>query len=160
MLSGKLVRLIESRWEEIIAGVISRIRRQPEAEHYRSCVEPELREWGGILLQNLGQWLTADREDEIAARYEELGRLRYQSGIPAHESVHVLCVLRQRVLDFVEENVYTKTSLELYGQEELDRRLGRFFDLLTVHMVKGYEAALRSDLGAPEAAAGSRGARG
>jgi hypothetical protein len=157
MLSGRLVHLIESNWEDIISGVISRIRRRPEAEHYRACVEPELREWGRILLENLGHWLTAGNSDEIAAKYEQLGRLRFESGIPAHESVYVLCVVRERVLDFVEEHVYSKTPMALYEQEELDRRLGRFFDLLTVHMVKGYEAALRHSLGGPAAAASARG---
>jgi hypothetical protein len=53
--------------------------------------------------------------------------------------------VRERVLDFVEEHVLTKNSLELYAEEELDRRLGRFFDFLTYHMVKGYEHALRED---------------
>jgi hypothetical protein len=160
MLSGRLVRLIESHWETIISSVISRLRLEPEAEHYSACVEPELREWGRILLQNLGQWLTAGKEDEIAARYEHLGRLRFEAGIPAHESVHVLCAVRERVLDFVEEQVYSKTSLELYQQEELDRRLGRFFDVLTIRMVKGYEAALRASFTAPAAAAGWRGSHG
>jgi hypothetical protein len=34
-------------------------------------------------------------------------------------------------------------NLELYEREELERRLGRFFDLLTIHFVYGYERALR-----------------
>lgn len=148
MLSGRLVHLIESNWDEIISSVTSRIRREPQAAHYRATVESELREWGQILLQNLGHWLTAGNEEEIALRYEHLGKLRYEAGIPMHESVHVLCIVRQRVLDFVEEHVYAKNALALYEQEELDRRLGRFFDLLTVHMVKGYEQALRRELAA------------
>ena len=106
-----------------------------------------------------GVWLTSGRKEEIAAKYEELGKVRFHEGIPAHESVQVLCMFRQRVVDFV-ENLYSKTSLELYGQQELDRRLGRFFDLLMVHMVKGYETALRASFSAPAAAAGWRGSRG
>ena len=153
MLSGRLVHLIESHWEEIISGVISRIRREPELTHYRATVESDLREKGRILLENLGHWLTSGNGDEITHHYEELGALRLRDGMPLSESVHVLCLVRERVLDFAEEHVYSKTTIELYEQEELDRRLMRFFDLLTIHMVKGYERALRRE--SPRAGAAS-----
>jgi hypothetical protein len=146
MLSGKLVHLIESHWEEILSSVIARIRREPQMDHYRARVETELREWGRVLLQNLGHWLTSGSSDEIGLRYEELGRQRFEADVPLHESVRCLCLVRERVLDFVEEHVLTKNSLELYAEEELDRHLGRFFDTLIIHMVKGYETALRRDL--------------
>jgi len=146
MLSGKLVHLIESHWEEITSSVIARIRREPQMQHYRARVESELREWGQVLLQNLGHWLTVGASQEIGERYEELGRQRFEADVPLHESVRCLCILRERVLDFVEERVLNKSSLELYAEEELDRHLGRFFDVLTIHMVKGYEAALRKEM--------------
>ena len=100
------------------------------------------------MLQNLGQWLTAGAGEEIAHRYEQLGRQRFEADMPLHESVRCLCIMRERVLDFVEEHIFTKNSLALYDQEELDRRLGRFFDLLTIHMVKGYEGAAPRSVGA------------
>ncbi len=149
MLSGKLVHLIESHWEDIISSVIARIRREPQMEHYRARVESELREWGQLLLENLGHWLTADACDEIFQRYEALGRMRFEADIPLHESVRCMCMVRERVLDFVEEHVLAKSSMELYAEEELDRHLGRFFDNLTVYMVKGYEAALRKQIAFP-----------
>jgi hypothetical protein len=34
-------------------------------------------------------------------------------------------------------------SVDLYAKEELERRVGRFFDELTIHMVRGYETAWR-----------------
>jgi hypothetical protein len=36
-----------------------------------------------------------------------------------------------------------KGSVELYAAEELDRRLARFFDLLAIHLVRGFEEAVR-----------------
>lgn len=157
MLSGKLVHLIESHWEEILSRVLTRISREPQMAHYRAVVESEMREWGQILLRNLGHWLSAAKEEEIAHQYERLGRQRCEAHIPLHESVRCLAIVREHVLDFVEEHVYSKTSLELYEEEELDRRLGRFFDLLTIHMVKGYEDALRAQFGAHAIAGDSRG---
>jgi hypothetical protein len=148
MLSGRLVHLVESHSQEIIASVIAHVRREPDLAHYRAVLESDLRDWGLFMLQNLGQWLTAGNSEEIAQRYEQLGKQRFEAEIPLYESVHCFCIMRERVLDFVEEHVFTKNSLALYEQEELDRRLGRFFDLLTIHMVKGYENAFRRSVGA------------
>ena len=80
--------------------------------------------------------------------------------MPLHEAVRCVALIRERVLDFVEEQLEAKTTLALYEEEELDRRLGRFFDQLTIHMVKGYEEALRREFNAPAVAAGSRGSHG
>lgn len=143
MLSGKLVHLVESHGDQIMARVIDQIRRQPEMTHLRTRVEGELREWGQALLQNLGHWLAAGNEEELARKYEHLGRLRYEEDVPLYESVGALCIIREKMLEFVEEHIFSKSSLELYAEEELERRLGRFFDLLTIHLVRGYELALR-----------------
>jgi hypothetical protein len=160
MLSGKLVHLIESHWEDIVSRVIAEVRRDPQLTHFRSAVEADMRESGRILLRDLGHWLGAGNKDEIVQHYEHLGALRFQDGMPLHEAVRVVALVRERVLDFVEERLETKTTLALYEEEELDRRLGRFFDLLTIHMVKGYEEAMRREFRAPAAAAGSHGSPG
>jgi hypothetical protein len=143
MLSGKLVHLIEAHWEEVLSRIIAQIGREPQMAAHRAAIEPELREWGEILLRNLGHWLVPGKELEIGHHYERLGRLRFEAKIPLHECVRWLASAREIMLDYVEEHVYSKTSLELYEEEELDRRLGRFFDVLTIHMVKGYEDAWR-----------------
>jgi hypothetical protein len=144
MLSGKLVHLIESHWDEIMARVIDQVRREPAMTHTRAHVERELREWGQVMLQNLGHWLAAGNEEDLARTYETHGKLRLEQDVPLHEAVRGLFIIREKMLDYVEEHIFTKNTLELYAEEELERRLGRFFDLLTIHMVRGYERALRT----------------
>jgi hypothetical protein len=147
MISGKLVHLIESHWDEIMSRVVEQVRRQPMT-HVRLIVEPEMREYGQALLQNLGHWLAAGNDEELAHQYEQLGKVRCHEDVPLHESVRGLCIVREKILDFVEEQILTKNTLELYAEEELERRLGRFFDLLIIHLVKGYERALRTAVAA------------
>ena len=43
--------------------------------------------------------------------------------------------------DFVDEQGFDYDCLALYAEEQLERRVGRFFDLLTTHLVRGYEKA-------------------
>ena len=143
MLSGKLIHLIEEHWDEIARRVVDQMRAESDLAHIRALPEIELREWGQNLLHNLDHWLGARNEEALARHYEELGRLRFTQHVPLYESVRGLCILREKMDDYVQEHFFAKNSLEFCAEEELERRLSRFFDLLVCHLVKGYERALR-----------------
>ncbi len=72
-----------------------------------------------------------------------LGKERFEESIPLDESVRALTITKDKMIDFVHEHGFAKTSMDLYAEEELERRIGRFFDTLTIHMVRGYETAWR-----------------
>jgi len=143
MISARLVHLIESNGDQIIDRVVAQIRREPEMTHTRSLLDHELREWGQDLLHNLGHWLSAGNEHDLVLRYERLGKLCFEQEIPLHEALRGMCLLREKMLDLAEEHLISNSSVELYAKEELDRRLGRFFDLLAIHLVQGFEEAVR-----------------
>jgi hypothetical protein len=146
MLSGKFVHLVESHWDQIMARVINQVSHDPEMTHFPKLVEAEWREWGQDLLQNLNHWLAGGHEKELACKYEEHGQRRFDEDVPLEESVRCLCVMRHKVIDYVDEHIITKNAMELYAEEELLRRLARFFDMLLLHMVRGYERSMRRSL--------------
>lgn len=141
MISARLVHLIESNQEQIVDRALAQVRRVPTLQT-RSSLDHELRELGQDLLLNLGNWLSPANEQTLALRYERMGKLCFDQEIPLHEAVRGLTVLREKMLDFAQENLVSNSSVELYGEEELDRRLGYLFDLLIVHLVKGFEDAI------------------
>jgi len=141
MLSSKPIHLIESHEEEIAASVIRSIHRHPELARLGRLPEAELRERGRDILKNLGHWLTHGNEDQLAHEYETLGKLRFEESVPLHESVRGLCLLKDKMMDFIDEQGTDQDCLALYAEEQFERRIGRFFDLLTIHMVRGYEKA-------------------
>jgi hypothetical protein len=143
MISGKFVHLIETHWDRILVRIVDQIRREPELVHLQKLLASESREWGEQLLEHLGFWLTAENQEDLAHKYEALGKLRFEQGIPLDESVRALCIIRSKILTYVDEHIASTSSVELYAVEELERRLGRFFDVLLVHLVRGYERALR-----------------
>ena len=143
MLSGKLIHLIEQHWGQITSRVIEEIRRDPEMTHFRGIPDVELREMGQNILNNLDHWLAAGNEEALGRLYEDLGRIRFAEQVPLHESVRGLCMLREKMIDYVQEHFFAKNSLEFCAEEELERRLSRFFDVLVCHLVRGYERALR-----------------
>ena len=141
MLSGRLVHVIETHGDQIVNRVVQSIRHDPEMAPARPLLEREVRDWGEGLLQNLGHWLSSEGKEDLARRYERLGRQLLEEEVPLDEALHGLFLIREKALDCLEEQIFTKTNVELYAEEELDRQMGRFFDALAIHMVRGYERA-------------------
>jgi len=143
VISSRLVRIIEEHWDTIATRVILQIKSDPHLIHLRRLPDSELRLWGQAVLKNIGHWLVESSEQEVTQRYENQGRLRYQEGIPLHESVKGLSFLKQGIITYVRDQGFSQTAVEVYAEEELEHQVGRFFDSALYHMVRGYEAELR-----------------
>lgn len=143
MLSGKLIHLIEAHQEQITNNVLRGIHNHPDLVHLRKFPDAELRDRGRLILENLGHWLAAGNEEEITRRYETLGKDRFEESIPLHESLRALCITKDKMIDFVRGQGLSRNSVDLFAEEELELRVGRFFDALIIHMARGYETAWR-----------------
>ena len=146
MLSGKLVQLIEANWEEIASRLIADVRKHPDLANLSRKTDGELREWCQEILRNLGYLLVSSKKDEVRRRFEVLRRMRFEEKVPLHEAVLRFHLLKDKILGFVREQGYPMTAMELYAEEELAQRMGRFFDACVYHVVRGYEAAFRREL--------------
>ncbi len=76
-------------------------------------------------------------------RYSVLGKTRFEENIPLHEAVLRFHILKEIVIEFIHEQGFAVNAVQLYAEEELELRLGRFIDAGVYHVVRGYENALR-----------------
>jgi hypothetical protein len=143
MLSGRLIHNIETHWEQIAARLIHKIRTHPETPALAALPDAQLREWCQLVLENLQLWLPSGGEEEIRRRYEAMGGDRFEESIPLHEAVLRFQLLKNTVIDFARQDAMPVNSMQLYAEEELEDRLGRFFDALVYYVVCGYEKAMR-----------------
>jgi hypothetical protein len=143
MLSANLIRMISDHWEEIAERVLQRVRRDSKLLEFGRLPEPELRQRAREILQNLGNWMVS-REEDLAQRYEQLGRQRCEEGIPLHEVVYALHLLKECMIQYVRDAGLRQTHIELYAEEELQRGADRIFDTLVYYFVRGYERAMRA----------------
>jgi hypothetical protein len=141
MLSAKLVQLIEDHWEPLTRRILIIIRADPRLAHFRTLSESDLHDRVGQICKNLGRWLAAGDDEHLATVYESLARNRFREAVPIDEVVHATHLVKHRMLDFVRDQGITQTSVELYAQEELEHRVGLFFDAVVYHLVRGYELA-------------------
>ncbi len=146
MLSAKLVQLIEEHWQQISERTVARIHKDPELLHLRQLPEADLRDMGQNIVRNLGYWLVAASWQELADRWQELGHRRHEEQLPLHEFLRGLQLLKECLLEFIRDHASPEFSVDIYAEEELELQVGRFFDCLVYHMVKGYE------MGVPRAA--------
>ena len=143
MLSIRLVQLIETHWEEIAAALIREVKAHPEMRTLSARPDSALRAWCREILEHLGYLLSARQEDEIERRFRLLGRTRFEENVPLHEAVLRVQLLKYEILAFVRDQGVANNALELYREEELLHRIGRFFDVLVYQLVRGYEEAFR-----------------
>ncbi len=142
MLSARLIHQIEDHWESLATQVIAAIRDDGELLQVRKLPESELWDWGQSILKNLGRWLVS-RADEVAGHYEMAGRHRYHESVPLSECVRATILLKETMLGYIRHQGLGSNAVELYAEEELEHTVGRFFDTLLYHLVKGYENAAR-----------------
>ena len=143
MLPGKLVHLIERHEEQITARIVWAIHHHPELPRLGTLPELELRERCREILENLGHWLARGNDAKLAAEYEAIGRLRFVEGVPLEECVRGLVLIKDNMIDFLDNQGIDPDSLALYAEGQLVRRMGPFFDLLVIHLVRGYETERR-----------------
>ncbi len=142
MLSFKLIELIETHSDQIIGRVVRQIRRNGNTVEMSKLPEADLRERARDILMHIGTWLVS-REDELASRYERLGRQRCEEGVPLHEIVQGLHIIKEQMIEYVRDQGYGQTPLELYAEEELYRGANRIFDTMVFYVIRGYEQAMK-----------------
>jgi hypothetical protein len=142
MLSAKLIHQIETHEEQIGTIVLRQILNNPSLSHLARLPETELRQRCREILQRLGEWLIGF-EEKIQRQYESIGKSRYQASVPLHESIEGLCLIKYAMIDFIHEQSASPDFLGLYAEEELELRVEKFFDLLVIHLARGYESEWR-----------------
>jgi hypothetical protein len=143
MMATNLIQLIESDWEEIAARVIRDVRRHPDLENLARRPDLDLREWCREILEQIGILMSARKSEDVQRRFEILGKMRFEENIPLHEAVLRLHILKDEIVGFLHERGLPMTALQLYAEEELEQRIGRFFDECVYRVVRGYEHAIR-----------------
>ncbi len=142
MLSSRLIRLVSDHWEQIAARALRQIRRDAKLHEMGSLPEADLRERAREILQNLGTWLVSN-EDEMSKRYEALGITRCREGVPLHEIGRALQIIKNCMIQYVRDQGFGISPIQIYAEEELQLGADRIFDSMIYYVVRGYERAMQ-----------------
>jgi hypothetical protein len=139
MLSRRLVQIIEDHAEQLTHDLVDDMRSNNRTPHYHRLSREELHVRTYDVYRNLGRWLNDETESAIESTYTQLGKKRLAEGIPLSEIVYTLGLTKNHLLEYIHFSGMTDSAVELHGDRELQRLVGRFFDKAVYYTVKGFE---------------------
>ena len=135
MTAAEVIQIIESGTQQYFHGLIQEMRSNLGTSHYRRLSNDELARRMTVIYRNLEHWLTARDEAAVRSAGEDLGKRRFEEGIP----------LGQVVLALILEEKYLRKYCGDQGvplDEEWSQVVSDYFQKMTYHTGRGYEAAL------------------
>jgi len=102
MLSDSLIRIIESRAEELTRGAVKKLQSSPRTPSYHELCYEELYRRVYAVYQDLGGWLEEKTDHAIQAWYSELAEKRFNEGIPLVEVLWGLVLIKYHLRDCID----------------------------------------------------------
>jgi len=141
MLSTRLVQIIEDHAEQLTRGLIDDLLSNNHTPHYHHLTREELHYRTYDVYRNLGRWLSNETEAAIESSYTHLGKERFAEGIPLREIVYSLFLVKHHLQEYIHFSGMIDSAVDLHGDRELHRLVGRFFDKAVYYTVSGFEHA-------------------
>ena len=156
MIAEKLVELIEIHAERLSADVAQDLVTNERTRGFRAVPRKELEERIFRLVHNLGDWINHSRSEKVQAEFDDWGRRRFSQGIALSEIVYAIIVLKQHLRSYIRDNGLVEASfprtetdyvlpMHLNSLQELNARVGDFFDEALYYLARGYEEQARQD---------------
>lgn len=142
MRAPKLVQHLRANADSMSRQLLEKIRNSPRCsellvripahEHQRYAVD---------VYRDLIEWLVAETDSLIDTRYEDLGRLRAQQGVPFSHLFWAVCITREYLWEYIQQECLLEEPVEFWGGVMLLRSLNQFFDRALYCALAGYQAA-------------------
>ena len=139
MIALRLVRLIENHSDELAVGLMTKFQNSPRTRELLKVPAGELRDRSYEIYRNLSAWLLHTKESEIEQRYVDIGARRAAQEVPLSEVCWAIMLTKEYLWDFLEQQGFLRSSLEILGELELLRLLDQFFDRALCFAAEGYE---------------------
>jgi len=141
MIALRLVHLIENHSDELALGLLRKFETSSHTHQLHRVPASELRDRSYEIYHNLSEWLLHKKQNEIERRYEEIGARRALQDVPLADVCWAIVLTKEHLWDFLEQQGFLKSSVEILGELELLRLLDHFFDHAVCYAARGYEHA-------------------
>jgi hypothetical protein len=154
MLSAKLIELIEIHANRLAADVARDLTTNERTRGFRAVPVEDLERRIFDIFHHLGNWIGDPKADQVQSEFATWGRRRFDQGIPLSEIVYAIILLKQHLRRYIRDNGLVEGAvprvendyvlpMHMHGLQELNARLGQFFDEALYHLACGYEAEAR-----------------
>jgi hypothetical protein len=144
MISERMIAMIKENADELTKRLCKDLLSREETKSYRTLNEDLVYERVFDVYNRLDSWLIKDKaKGEIHNHYTKLGAKRLKEGIPLHEVVMALMLIKRHLWLYVLEKHFFDTSYEFQQALEFNNRVVLFFDRAIYFTTMGYEEALK-----------------
>jgi hypothetical protein len=162
MISAKLIELIEIHAARLTHDVARDLGTSDRTRGFRAVPVDELEQRIFQILHHLGNWIGDPTSKRVQAEFGEWGSRRFDQGIPLSEIVFAIIVLKQHLRRYIRDNGLVTASfprvesdyvlpMHLHSLQDLNIRVGEFFDEALYHLTCGYEDESRRRVARPTA---------
>jgi hypothetical protein len=139
ILTYKLIELIESHSDRLADSLVEKVRQSPYLPEYRNVPAVDLKDRVKGIYSHLGEWLEKRKEQDIEARYTEIGARRAGQGVPLSQLNWTIVLTKENLWDYLKRSAVASDLKELSGELEMLQLLDQFFDRALYFAAVGYE---------------------
>jgi hypothetical protein len=154
MISAHLVEMIEIHANRLTVDVVDDLMNNERTRGFRTARRGDIERRIFEIFHNLGNWVGNPTADRVRSEFVDWGRQRFGQGIPLSEIVYAIMLVKQHLRRYIRDNslveaAYPRVEQEyilpmyLHDLQELNARVGEFFDEALYDLACGYEAAAR-----------------
>jgi hypothetical protein len=155
MIAAKLVELIEIHAQQLTTDVARDLATHARTRGFGAVRQQDLETRLFQILHHLGNWIGDPRAQTVQAEFSDWGRRRFDEGIPLSELVYAVIVFKQHLRRYIADNGLVDASfprvendyvlpMHLHSLQELNTRVGQFFDEALYYLARGYEERAQS----------------
>ena len=154
MIGAKLVDLIEVHAWPMTSDVARDLLTNERTRGFRAVPQEELEQRIFQILHHLGNWIGDPMSKTVQAEFTDWGRRRFDQRIPLSELIYGIIIIKYHLRRYISDNGLVDASfprveadyvlpLHLHSLQELNTRVGRFFDEALYCLACGYEEQAR-----------------
>jgi hypothetical protein len=141
----KLIDLIEGHKQEIAKQWYHYVEKNPRTKSFLDHPESEMISIAAEIYGSFQELFFSENRKETAKKiFGEYAEKVYRKGIPPHEAIYALILMRRHIWFYAEFKTVFISVLEHYQKEESLNRIILIFDYAFYTIVEKYEELRRS----------------
>ncbi len=142
MRAPKLIQHLKDDADGISERLLDKIRNSPRCSELLLRVPAEEHNRYALdVYHHLMVWLAAENDSSLEHHYVGLGKLRAQQGIPFTHLFWAVCITREYLWEYIQQECLIEEPAEFRGGVMLLRSLKQFFDRALFLALLGYQMA-------------------
>ncbi len=144
VFADKLLDFAERHAEEIARQWCKSIRTSPRTPSYHSIPEEECFPQAALFYRNLRRlYFTEEPYQEASDYFTQYAEARNAEGIPLHEAIYALIMMRRHIWVFAEFQALFISAADLYQAVESINRVVLIFDYAVYIVSRKYQELTR-----------------